>query len=331
MVPHSTIQAAEFRDVVLVVHAGAGVVGREECDPAMQDEAQRQLQAALQAGYAVLASNSFTSLDAVGAAVRVMEDSPVFNAGKGAALTADGTAELDSAIMSGLDLHAGAVANVTTLKNPITAARLVMEQSRHVLMAGNGAEKFAIQHGAETVDPSYFITPQRLRSLEAKLREVSATLQSNAPAPAQPYDRFGTVGAVALDSAGNLAAGTSTGGITGKRPGRVGDTPLIGAGTYADNRSCAVSCTGDGEIFIRTVAARTMAALVEYRSLSLVEAVTEFLTNHLAPLGGQGGAILLNQAGEAAIAFNSPAMYRGVLWKNGKTLVVDGLGRVASD
>ena len=270
----------------------------------------------MRAGCAELQKSGATSVDAVLAAVCSLEDTPCFNAGKGAAFARDGRIELDAAVMDGGTRLAGAVAGVTTVKNPIVAARLVMDRSPHVMLIGPAADAFARQHGAEIVDPAYFRTELRWRLLQEELRK-----------PAGRGGRAcrvacGTVGCVALDARGNLAAGTSTGGMTGKLPGRVGDTPIIGGGTLADNASCAVSATGDGEYFIRAVAAHDIAALVEYKGLSVAEAARIVIHEKIKPAGGEGGAIVLDRRGNLAMTYSSEGMYRGYVTRSGKTRVM---------
>jgi beta-aspartyl-peptidase (threonine type) len=301
---------ADNQPIALVIHGGAGVPpGLPEADQA----ARRQgLAAALDAGYAVLERGG-TSLDAVTTAVRLMEDDPQFNAGRGAVLNHHGDAELDAAIMDGHGPRAGAVASVLHVKNPIELARLVMEQSPHVLLVGEGAEEFALEHGLALVPRSYFRTGRREHELEEELRAEKARLKgagARAAGTAAPYS-MGTVGAVALDRAGNLAAATSTGGLTNKARGRVGDTPIIGAGTYANDASCAVSGTGQGEFFIREVVAHDICALVQYRHLKLAEAAHEVIQVKLRALGGEGGVIAVDPAGNIAMDFNSAGMFRG--------------------
>ena len=251
-----------------------------------------------------------SSLDAVAAAVRVLEDDPLFNAGHGAALTRDGAAELDAAIMDGRQLRAGAVASVRHVKNPIDLARRVMEKSRHVLLVGAGAEEFALEEQFVLVPNLYFRTAERLAQLQAEQRgeRMSELL---------PTSR-GTVGAVAIDGGGNLAAATSTGGMTNKRPGRVGDSPIIGAGTYAKNGVCAVSATGHGEYFIRAVAAHHICAAVQYRGLTLQLAVHEMLQDILASMGGDGGLIAVGQDGQLVMDFSSEGMFRGARDSGGR-------------
>ena len=260
-------------------------------------------------------SKGGSSLDAVTAAVRMMEDDPQFNAGRGAVLNHQGDAELDAAIMDGSGPHAGAVAAVHHVKNPIELARLVMEQSPHVLLVGDGAEEFALEHGVVLVPRTYFRTERRERELE-EARKAEA-----AKAKAAGITASGTVGAVALDRAGNLAAATSTGGLTNKHLGRVGDSPLIGAGTYANNATCAVSGTGDGEYFIRQVLAYDICALVAYRHLTLQQAVHEVIHEKLQRTGGEGGVIALDPAGHVAMDFNSAGMFRGARDSQGKRVI----------
>ena len=300
--------------VAIVIHGGAGVIERAKMTPAAEASYRAGLAAALDAGYTVLDKGG-SSLDAVTAAVRVMEDDPQFNAGRGAVLNHQGDAELDAAIMDGSGPHAGAVAAVHHVKNPIELARLVMEQSPHVLLVGDGAEEFALEHGVVLVPRSYFRTERRERELE-EARKAEA-----ARAKAAGVSASGTVGAVALDRAGNLAAATSTGGLTNKHLGRVGDSPLIGAGTYANNASCAVSGTGDGEYFIRQVLAYDICALVAYRHLTLQQAVHDVIHDKLQRTGGEGGVIALDPAGDVAMDFNSAGMFRGARDSRGKRVI----------
>lgn len=315
----------------LVIHGGAGVIRREDLPPALEAEYRAQLAAALAAGYAVLDGGG-SALDAVVAAIRVLEDSPLFNAGKGAVLNAAGVCELDAAIMDGRTLAAGAVAGVRHIRNPIRLARDVMERSGHVLVVGEGAEVFARKLGYALEDESYFQTDVRRRQLE-RARQLETTGQPAAALPAGTLGRgvtgdeyrvnefkFGTVGCVALDQAGNLAAGTSTGGMTNKRYGRVGDSPIIGAGTYASNGTCAVSATGYGEYFIRTVVGHDIAAQMEYRGASLAEASAATLAK-VARLGGTGGVIAIDRAGHIALPFNTAGMYRGHHLAGGEAVV----------
>jgi beta-aspartyl-peptidase (threonine type) len=293
----------------LAIHGGAGTISPEQITPELERDLRAALQQSLDAGRRVLEKRG-SSLDAVAAAVQVLEDDPLFNAGRGAVFTSAGTHEMDAAIMDGTTLMAGAVASVKRVKNPILLARAIMEKSPHVVLAGTGAEDFARELGHEIVDDKYFFTEQRWQALE----RVRATATSS------DQDRHGTVGAVALDQAGNLAAATSTGGNTNKRPGRIGDTPVIGAGTYADNATCAVSATGDGEFFIRAVAAHDLAALLEYRGMPLAEAARTVI-DKIGRLGGTGGLIAVDRAGNIALPFNTTGMYRAFLDVQGKSLV----------
>ena len=286
----------------IAIHGGAGAMPRQ----ALSDQRERRyrdgLAAALDLGYAILEKGG-SSLDAVTAAVRTLEDDELFNAGRGAALTREGAAELDAAIMDGRQQRAGAVAAVRHVRNPIELARRVMEKSRHVLLVGAGAEEFALEEGLTLVPNDYFRTEERRAQLESERggRAVSDLMPSSQ----------GTVGAVAIDSAGNLAAATSTGGMTNKRQGRVGDSPIIGAGTYAKNGVCAVSATGHGEYFIRTVAAYHICAAVELRGLALPEAVRELLHGRLRELGGSGGVIAIDRGGKIVTEFTTEGMFRG--------------------
>jgi L-asparaginase / beta-aspartyl-peptidase len=286
----------------IAIHGGAGTMPRHLLTRAREDQYRASVAAALDAGHAVL-EHGGSSLDAVSMAVRLLEDDPLFNAGRGAALTRDGAAELDAAIMDGRQQRAGAVACVRYVKNPIDLARRVMEKSPHVLLVGAGAEEFALEHGIAPVPNDYFHTQERRQQLEAVREGQRVSDLISSPK--------GTVGAVALDSAGNLAAATSTGGMTNKRPGRVGDTPIIGAGTYAKNGVCAVSATGHGEYFIRAVAAYHICNAVEYRGLTLEAAAREMLHAILPSLGGSGGVIAVDAGGRVVMDFSSEGMFRG--------------------
>jgi beta-aspartyl-peptidase (threonine type) len=305
----------------LVLHGGSGVIDRADLKPE-QDRAYRAVLArAAEAGAAVLRRGDM-ALDAVEAAIQVLEDDPLFNAGRGAVFTADGRNELDAAIMDGATLEAGAVAGVTRVRNPISAARAVMARSPHVLLMGSGADAFAAAEGLTRVDPSYFFVERRWRALEKQLvregltvppRPAGAAADESHAALAHDEGKRGTVGVVARDVRANVAAGTSTGGTTGKRWGRVGDSPLIGAGTYASNRSAAVSGTGEGEYFIRLGVARQICALVELKGLSLQAAVDQVIQADLTALGGQGGVIAVAPDGQMAWSFNTSGMYRARL------------------
>lgn len=345
--------------ITLVIHGGAGTITKANMTAEQEKAYQDALNKALQVGYGILKGGG-TALDAVEATVRVMEDNPLFNAGKGAVFTHEGRNEMDASIMEGKGLKAGSVAGVTVVRNPITAARAVMEKSEHVMLTGPGAEQFAREQGLAIVEPSYFFTQARYDQLQKALRNdkgASTPDQLNtptkaAPAPATPSKtqgkpkpgkptsvvaptrsqdlasliftegrKYGTVGAVALDKQGNLAAATSTGGMTNKRYGRVGDAPIIGAGTYADNQSCAVSCTGWGEYFIRATVARDVAARMEYQKIPLSQAAQATI-DKVAAMGGDGGLIALDRAGNITMPFNSEGMYRGFIKENGQSQVL---------
>jgi beta-aspartyl-peptidase (threonine type) len=318
--------ADDSRPIVLVIHGGAGVIERARMTAAKEASYRSGLGAALDAGFAILERGG-TSLDAVTAAVRAMEDDPQFNAGRGAVLNHHGDAELDAAIMDGSGPRAGAVAALLHVKNPIELARLVMERSPHVLLVAGGAEEFAREQGVALVPRGYFRTEARERELEEARRSEQARARgaptgrnaaSGSSRAGEQPGSMGTVGAVALDRAGNLAAATSTGGLTNKHRGRVGDSPIIGAGTYANNESCAVSGTGQGEYFIRQVVAYDICALVQYRHLALAEAVHTVIHEKLRRSGGEGGAIAVDPAGNIAMDFNSVGMFRGVRDSRGR-------------
>jgi beta-aspartyl-peptidase (threonine type) len=310
----------ETQTVRLAIHGGAGTIERSKMTPEREREYRAGLERALTAGYEILKRGG-SSLDATEAAVRVLEDDPNFNAGKGSVFTSAGTNEMDAAIMDGKTLAAGAVASLKHIKNPISLARLVMEKSGHVMMDSEGAELFAKENGIELVDQKYFFTQERWDALQKiKAAEKSRTSGGGKKFLITDQDRHGTVGAVALDQNGNLAAATSTGGTTNKRPGRVGDSPVIGAGTYANNATCAVSATGDGEYFIRATVARDVSALMEYRGMSLKEAARAAL-DKVAKLGGTGGLIAIDHEGNMTLPFNTAGMYRGYADPNGNFVV----------
>lgn len=327
----------------IVIHGGAGVIERSNMTPEAEKAYREALAHVLQTGADVLAKGG-SSLDAIEASIKLLEDDPLFNAGRGAVFTAAGHNELDSAIMDGKTLNAGAVAGVTRTRHPITLARTVMEKSPHVMLIGSGADDFAKDRGLEQVDPSYFFTERRWQQLVKALKaqgkpvpprpagappepkEPIAELQPDElPAAAWPDEnqthKYGTVGVVALDKDGNIAAGTSTGGTTAKLYGRVGDSPIIGAGTYASNTSCAVSATGTGEYFIRLTVAREICALVEYKGMKLQAAADEVIQKRLSALKGDGGIIALTPDGQLAWSFNTPGMYRARLVEGGKPLI----------
>jgi beta-aspartyl-peptidase (threonine type) len=289
--------------IAIAVHGGAGAFGKRAQDPTARAGYRAGLEQALAAGYATLARGG-SSVDAVEAAVLVLEDEPLFNAGRGAVFAADGTHELDAAIMDGATLAAGAVACVRLIRHPVLLARRVMERSGHVLLAGPGAEAFAREQQLEFMAPEWFATEERRAEFLARARE-------------RPPES-GTVGAVALDSHGNLAAATSTGGTTGKRPGRVGDSPLIGAGTYAANAGCAVSATGQGEYLIRATVAREVCARMELLGEDLRQAARRVIHDRLGALGGRGGAIAIDRSGAIALEFNTECMFRGLKAADGR-------------
>ncbi len=304
----------------MVIHGGAGTIKRESMSKEREAQYKEKLTEALKAGHEIL-SKGGTSLDAVEVTVRILEDSPLFNAGKGAVFTNAGANELDASIMNGEDLSGGAVASVTRIKNPISLARLVMERTPHVLLVREGAESFARAQGMELVPTDYFRTERRWQQLQRiKLKKkVKATTFNS---PFESVGKFGTVGAVALDQNGNLAAATSTGGLTNKLYGRVGDSPILGAGTYADNKTCATSGTGRGEYFIRLNACYDVAAKMKYQSYSLVEAMREVVHTDLLGLGkNSGGLIGIDRFGNYAMEFNTSGMYRGVIDDQGEVKV----------
>lgn len=301
---------------VLVIHGGVGVPSRNELTPAKEAAYRQALGEALQAGQAVLSTNG-TSLDAVVAAIKIMEDSPLFNAGKGAALNHEGVAELDASIMDGSNLQAGAVAAVQRIKNPIEAVRRVMDKTPHVLLVGPGADGFARQQGLQLMPPEYFIIEERRKQLD-EIQKAAVEKKRADYGSGRVADRVGTVGAVALDQHGNLAAGTSTGGLANKLPGRVGDSAIIGAGTYADNATCAVSGTGQGEFFIRTSAARDIAALVGYKKMSLSEAANQVVMKTLTDMKAEAGIIALDRGGNIAMPYNTEGMFRGSIRADGQ-------------
>jgi L-asparaginase / beta-aspartyl-peptidase len=309
----------------LVIHGGAGTITQDTITPEQEKAYNEKLTEALNVGYEVL-KNGGTSLEAVQRSINVMEDSPLFNAGKGAVFTHDGRNELDASIMDGKTRKAGAVAGVTRVKNPINAAYAVMTQSPHVLMVSNGADAFATEQGLELVDPAYFRTEYRWQQLQKAIKEEQVVLDhdgKNAALFIDPmmYDyKYGTVGAVALDKDGNLAAGTSTGGMTNKRYGRVGDSPIIGAGNYADNETVAVSATGSGEMFIRTLTAFNIAAQVKYQQTPLDVAAKNAL-DEVNAIEGSGGVIVLDKSGNYTMSFNTEGMYRGTIGNDGKPIV----------
>jgi beta-aspartyl-peptidase (threonine type) len=322
----STSVFAQQKKYVLIIHGGAGTILKKNMTPEKEAAYIATLTQALQAGYQAIQSGK-SSLDAVETTIHVMEDSPLFNAGKGAVFTHDGRNEMDAAIMNGKTLEAGAVAGVTTIKNPISAARAVMEKSEHVMMVGDGADKFAKEAGLEIVDPKYFWTPERWKGLQDAIKADStkAVLDHGSKKSMRMgtinHDyKFGTVGCVALDKAGNLAAGTSTGGMTNKKYGRVGDAPIIGCGTYCNNETAGISCTGWGEFYIRNVVAKTISDLMEYKGIGVAEA-SKIALDKVGKMGGDGGLIALDRKGNIAMPFNTEGMYRGTITADGKVEV----------
>lgn len=295
------------QNYVLVIHGGAGVMQKSAMSDQRQAEYEAKLEEALQVGENLL-KNGATSTDAVVEVIKILENSPLFNAGKGAVFTSSGENELDASIMEGKNLNAGAIAGVKDIKNPITAARAVMENSDHVLLSGKGASEFAREQKLEIVKNKYFFTPSRYESLKRLQKQERERT---------PADNTGTVGCVALDIHGNLCAGTSTGGMTNKKYGRIGDSPIIGAGNYANNKTCAVSCTGHGEYFIRLGVARDISALMEYKNMNVADACAEEIRK-LGELGGTGGVIALDAKGNIAMEFNTSGMFRGYIKSSGE-------------
>ena len=301
-----SISALSEKKYALVIHGGAGVIEKSKMPAEVQEKYKMALNHALEVGDSVL-SNGGTCLDAVEQTIRVLENCPLFNAGKGAVFTNKGVNELDASIMNGSDLNAGAIAGVTDIKNPISAARKVMENSEHVMLSGKGASEFAQQQGLEIIDGSYFYTEDRYKSLQKAIEQ-------------EKTDKHGTVGCVALDQYGNLAAGTSTGGMTNKKFGRIGDSPVIGAGTYANNKTCAVSCTGHGEYYIRLGFARDISAMMEYQGKAVQEACQNEIRK-LTELNGTGGVIAIDKNGNIAMEFNTSGMFRGYVKSTGEKKV----------
>ena len=302
----------------IVIHGGAGTIIKENMSAEMEQAYREKLAEAVATGHAILKAGG-TSQDAVEQTIHVMENSPLFNSGKGAVLTADESIALDASFMDGKTLDAGAIAGVKHIKNPISAAIKVMNNSPHVMLAGVGADQFAVEQGLDTVPESYFITERRLDALK-RVQEKEANQNLSFNAVEEQYfknQRIGTVGCVALDLQGNLAAGTSTGGMTNKKWDRIGDAPIIGAGTYANNASCGVSATGWGEFFIRSVVAHDIAALVEYKNLSIQEA-SKIVLQKVEDLGGDGGVVVLDSRGNVAMEFNTPGMYRAHMNASGE-------------
>ena len=302
----------EKPDYVLLIHGGAGTITKENLTPNKERAYREKLEAVLNKGEDMLRDGA-RSIDVVEELVRIMENSPLFNAGKGSVFNANGVQDMDASIMNGADLNCGSVAGVSNVKNPIKLARLVMDSSEHVFLSRLGAEDFAVAQGMEMVKADYFFDQARYDSWQ-RIQERENEDRSD--------EKHGTVGVVCLDKSGNLAAGTSTGGMTNKKWGRIGDSPIIGAGTYANNNSCAVSCTGHGEFFIRAMVAHDIAALVEYQNMSVEKATNEVINNKLLKLGGSGGAIVLDSKGNFSLQFNTEAMYRGYIRSGEKAKVL---------
>ena len=311
-------------EFAIIIHGGAGTILKKNMTSEKELAYKTKLKEAITTGYTIL-KNGGTSLDAVEKTIHIMENSPLFNAGKGAVFTHNETNEMDASIMNGSNLNAGAVAGITNVKNPISAARKVMTNSNHVLLSGKGASIFAKEQGLEIVDPSYFFTEKRFKSLQ-KIKEREKTELDHATKSAF-YDpeikdsKFGTVGCVALDKDGNITAGTSTGGMTNKRWNRIGDSPIIGSGTYANNKTCGVSSTGWGEYFIRAQVAYDISAQIEYQNKTLKEATKDVIQNKLTKLGGTGGVVALDKNGNMSFEFNTAGMYRASMDDKGELIL----------
>jgi L-asparaginase / beta-aspartyl-peptidase len=314
---------AQKDKITLVIHGGAGTILKENMTPELEKAYHDKMQEALRKGYEILKAGG-KSIDAVTEVIKILEDSPLFNAGKGAVFSADGKNELDASIMEGATLKAGSCASLMTVKNPITLARSIMENSPHVMLIGRGAEKFAKEQGLTIVPNEYFRTEKRLKQLKEdkgeKIKEKpkKKTKDDSSLLDKMPTDKFGTVGCVALDEYGNIVAGTSTGGMSNKKWNRVGDAPIIGAGTYANNQTCGVSATGHGEFFIRAVVAYDISALMEYQGLSLEQAANRVVMEKLVKMGGEGGIVALDKNGNITMPFNSAGMYRGYIKVDGQ-------------
>ena len=327
--PAPLVTQASVGKWAIVLHGGAGVIERSSMTPERDAAYRASLDRAIHAAANILDSNG-SAVDAVEAGLKVLEDDPLFNAGKGAVFTADGKNDLDAAIMDGKTLKAGSVAGVTRTKNPISLAKAVMQQSQFVMLSGAGADQFAASVRLQQVDPSYFFTEDRWQALVRHLKQQGLPIPPRPagapPPPLKPIaqletpdtHKWGTTGLVVRDRAGNIAAGTTTGGLTGKRFGRIGDSPIIGAGTYASNESCAVSATGTGEYFIRLTVARTICALVQYKKMRLQDAVNDVIDRQLTVLKGDGGVIALTPDGQLAWGFNTPGMFRARLVEGGQ-------------
>jgi len=306
----------------IVIHGGAGTILKQNMTDSLENAYLEKLEEAIKIGYTILRAGG-SSLEAVSATINSMEDSSLFNAGKGAVFTHEGTNELDASIMDGATLNAGAVSGVKHIKNPIDLALSIMNDSPHVMLSGEGAEEFAREQGFEMIDPSYFYTEKRMQSLQ-KIKEIELRKQHKSLSFEDPFiknSKFGTVGCVALDKNGNLAAGTSTGGMTNKRWNRIGDAPIIGAGTYANNATCAVSSTGWGEFFIRAMVAHDISAMMEYKGITLQEAAKIVIQQKVPDLGGDGGIVAIDKDGNIAMEFNTAGMYRANMNAKGELIV----------
>ena len=321
----STSKEEKINDFAIIIHGGAGTILKKNMTDEMEATYKAKLEEAIKVGYTIL-KNGGTSTDAVLKTIQVMEESPLFNAGKGAVFTNAGTNELDASFMDGKTLNAGAVAGVKDVKSPIELAIKIMTDSEHVMLSGEGASAFAKEKGLDIVNPSYFYTENRFQSLQKIINQEKTELDHN-DKKANFYDpiikdsKFGTVGCVALDKFGNIAAGTSTGGMTNKRWGRIGDAPIIGSGTYANNKTCGVSSTGWGEYFIRAMVAHDISALMDYKGLTLQEAAKEVIQKKVPKLGGDGGIIAVDKNGTIVMEFNTAGMYRASMNEKGELYI----------
>ncbi|MDA9069678.1 isoaspartyl peptidase/L-asparaginase [Arenitalea sp.] len=318
-VPENIQNESEKVEFSIIIHGGAGSIRRDNMSEEKETEYRQKLEEAIRVGYIIL-ENGGTSLDAVQNTINILEDSPLFNAGKGAVFTHEGVNEHDASIMEGKTLNAGASAGTKTVKNPINLARAVMDNSPHVMLSREGAETFAAEQGLEIVEPSYFSTEKKLKSLKRVKASENNKVASFYDADLQD-SKFGTVGCAALDKHGNLVAGTSTGGMTNKRWGRIGDSPIIGAGTYANNNTCAVSSTGWGEFFIRGMVAHDISALMEYKGLTLKEAAHLVIQKKLPELGGDGGIVAIDKNGNMVMEFNTQGMFRATMNDKGELYI----------
>ncbi|PCH75886.1 MAG: beta-aspartyl-peptidase [Flavobacteriaceae bacterium] len=317
---NNTQTASKFS---IVIHGGAGGIVSKNFSEAQKEAYKQQLETSLNTGYKIL-ENGGNAIDAVQAAIVILENSPLFNAGKGAVFNSEGAQEMDASIMNGNTLNSGAVAGINHVKNPILAANMVLDSSKHVLLSGKGAEILLEKYGLQMVPSSYFYTDKRFNQLQKLLGKDKTTLDHTAFREERPLiddHKYGTVGAVAMDINGNIAAGTSTGGMTNKKHGRIGDSPIIGAGTYANNTTCGISSTGTGEYFIRTVAAHEVSSILKYTKDSPKKALQEVIFNQIAPLGGKGGMILIDKNGDVFWDFNTRGMFRGYKKSNGEAVI----------